>query len=151
MLFKMPGGPSLSDWTSLSPFGIAWELTTLSFVVDWVADIGGYLSLWENNALFSRHFVNGYKTRSMRESYTYHERRNKPLTVSYLPNGSVSAADGGNAVRDAYSVFASLDRLILTSLPVPAGVTVKVRFGEMHQLDSLALIYQIFVKKLKSH
>lgn len=44
--------PNLTDLnrlTSLNPFSIAWELTPLSFVVDWWFDIGGYLQNLETS------------------------------------------------------------------------------------------------------
>ena len=147
MYFSMPGGPELSDWTSLNPVGIAYELMTLSFVVDWVADIGGYLSLWENNALFSKHFVKGYESVSYKEYYTYNLRRREWSPWVYNASGSVISGGGSQNDASSYSVRGGLTRTVLTSLPTPPGVTVKVRFGSLHQLDSLALVYQLFVKK----
>lgn len=148
--FNIPGGPKISDWTSLNPIGIAYELMTLSFVIDWVADIGGYLSLWENNVLYSKHFIGGYKTRSYSENYTeeYHLYRLDPFT--YYPDGS---REGGFLERNdstAYSARRGMDRTLVMSLPVPAGITVKVNFGWKHQLDAIALLQGRFSKQLRS-
>jgi hypothetical protein len=43
---------SLSNYTSLNPAGIIWELTPFSFVADWFIDIGGYLRNLETALLY---------------------------------------------------------------------------------------------------
>jgi hypothetical protein len=149
MLFNIPGGPKLSDWTSLNPVGIAYELMTLSFVLDWVVDIGGYLSLWENNALFSKHFRMGYRTDTSYESYTYFDRVETHQPWVYDSNGNPVTGQDNLTERSAYLRRVRKNRVILTSLPIPAGVTVKVRFGVLHQLDSIALFSQLIGKKIR--
>lgn len=146
MLFNVPGGPSLSDWTSLNPIGIAYELMTLSFVIDWVADVGGYLSLWENNGLFSKHFLMGYETTSYKESYTWKYAFQQTIPSTYWPNGSLMSGSQKMERQTAVQKRSGKNRVRLTSLPTPPGVTVKVRFGTSHQLDALALLHN-FVGK----
>lgn len=147
MLFNMPGGPAISDWTSLNPIGIAYELMTLSFVIDWVADIGGYLSLWENNALFSKHFAGGYVTRSYKETYTFTHNYYQYIRYIWDSNGMPVTGSTESWGRHANCVRVGKDRVRLSSLPVPAGVTVKVRFGWKHQLDLAALFQQLVGRK----
>jgi hypothetical protein len=142
MLFNIPGGPKVSDWTSLNPVGIAYELMTLSFVIDWVADIGGYLSLWENNALFSKHFISGYKTRSYLEAYTHNKRVVRSQPWIYNPNGTPAQGFDSTAVYNGFLKRVGMNRTVITTLPTPPGVTIKVRFGTFHQLDALALLSQ---------
>lgn len=149
MVFRLPGGPRVSDWTSLNPIGIAYELMFLSFVIDWVADIGGYLSLWENNALFSQHFIAGYKTRSYKECFNYNTMYFERLPFTYFASGTYSGGRNVDTRATSYSVRLGNDRERLDVLPIPAGVTVKVNFGWKHQLDSVALLSQLFVTKLR--
>lgn len=149
-LFNMPGGPSVSDWTSLNPLGIAYELMTLSFVIDWVIDIGGYLSLWENNVLFSKYFIMGYETRTYRESYTFKSSYHSLDPFVYYPNG-VDLIKGfqQDTLTSSYCVRVGKDRSRIASLPTPSHPTVKVRFGSLHQLDSMALLHQLVSRKVR--
>ncbi|DAD52737.1 TPA_asm: maturation protein, partial [ssRNA phage SRR7976323_3] len=148
-VFSLPGGPKISDWTSLNPLGIAYELMTLSFVLDWVVDIGGYLSLWENAALFEKDFVAGYKTTSYVENYTVLQSYNEYVPFSYSPvgvptGGRLDKIDASSSVRRV-----GKERQRVLTLPTPSGVTVKVRFGWKHQLDAIALFHQLIVKRIR--
>lgn len=149
MLFRIPGGPKISDWTSLNPLGIAYELMTLSFVIDWVADVSGYLSLWENNALFSSNFIMGYRTRSYKEYYTYQYSRSASVPFVTDPGGCLQLGSSETTRASSYCVRVSKDRQRITTLPLPSSVTVKVKFGSLRQLDSIALFHQIIARKLR--
>lgn len=47
-------------WTSINPLAVAWELTPLSFVYDWIVDLGGYMRNMETSLLYQPDFVAGY-------------------------------------------------------------------------------------------
>lgn len=147
--FNIPGGPKISDWTSLNPLGIAYELMTLSFVLDWVVDIGGYLSLWENNALFSKHFKMGYVTDTSLEAYTHNVSSHAYQPWVYDSNGKPVTGYDNVSSKTGFIKRVRKNRERVLSLPTPPGITVKVRFGTLHQLDSIALFSQLIGKRLR--
>lgn len=148
-VFKLPGGPRISDWTSLNPLGIAYELMTLSFVLDWVVDVGGYLSLWENAALFEKDFVAGYKTTSYTETFTVLQSYLEFQPFVHSPSGGLISGRRDAMFASSFVKRVGKERQRVLTLPTPSGVTVKVRFGWKHQLDAVALFSQLIVKKLR--
>ncbi len=59
---RNPNYRDLSRLMSLSPISLAWELTTLSFVVDWFFDVGSFLADAETALMSGLEFVRGWKT-----------------------------------------------------------------------------------------
>lgn len=57
---------SLSNYTSLNPVSIAWELMPYSFVADWFYDVGGYLRNLESALLFSNQVQKAYSVEGYR-------------------------------------------------------------------------------------
>lgn len=60
--FRDNGGFDLNRWTSMNPVSIAWELLPLSFVFDYVYNVGQFLRSFESSLLTNSLFVDGYWT-----------------------------------------------------------------------------------------
>jgi hypothetical protein len=60
--FRPPDQVNLSRWTTLSPLSVAYELMTLSFVIDYVYNIGNMLRDAETAILYETTFDSGYIT-----------------------------------------------------------------------------------------
>lgn len=119
----------LSAMTSLDPKLIAWELTTLSFVVDWFVDIGGYLELAEAALGRGLVFESGQKT-----TLTI------AATTSSLSQTSGTVLNGtfGRGVGTYKKV--SFSRVRLYSFPSPRQPTINVQLGWRRLLSATALI-----------
>lgn len=126
---------ALSNFTSLNPASIAWELTPWSFVVDWFVDVGGYIRQMETSLLSQNLIESGYVTTVNHQDYsasaefdgtfsgiTYHER-------SY---GSFVAS--------------SQVRTPISSFPFPRAPTFKANLGSGRLLNAAALLSQ-FLRK----
>jgi hypothetical protein len=134
------------DFTSLNPFGIAWELVPLSFVADWFTNVGDTLSLWEDYILFANRFVNGFETRTYKEDIC----RFRNETVSYpaplWPNGQQVTGYLTDATETitARRSRRSLHRFLLQSLPSPGGFRIDVNLNSKRLLDAASLIRGVF-------
>lgn len=51
---------TMSQFSSLNPLSIAWELLPYSFVADWFFDLGSYLRSMESSLLLAPRFTGGY-------------------------------------------------------------------------------------------
>jgi len=60
--FRPSDSARVLRWASLNPIGWAWELTTLSFVVDYFYDVGGFLKDSETALAYANTFDSGYTT-----------------------------------------------------------------------------------------
>lgn len=145
--FIPPNMLDLHDWTSLSPAVIAWELFPLSFVYDWLVNVGDILSLWENYFQFRASFVDGRKTFTVRDNITYEENYTFRKPVSYWPNGQ--AIDGTyyiNNVTTSVGRISHKDRMKVLTLSMPPGINprFRVKLNASRYTDAIA----IFGKKL---
>lgn len=145
MFFGFPPGVKLYDWTSLNPLAIAWELTPLSFVSDWVVNVSQQLSLWENYFLFQSAFKSGYRTRTFKEIRDVTLSGTTSLYVGPNSFGTFLKIKSGGYTNDCRYK----DRTVLDALPRPSGVRVKVSFGAKRQLDAAALFHQLVNKKIR--
>lgn len=112
-----------------------WEIATLSFVVDWFVDIGGYLAAWRPGNAEVEHQVN---TTVVRQRINIVCSDSVPIT-SYK---NVSGSFGGHEVRHDW-----VKRDIEAGKPYlpifTAGALSTVR-----QIDSAALFYKMFGEKV---
>lgn len=92
LCFQDKGGFDLNRWTSLNPASIAWELLPLSFVFDYVYDVGSMLRSLETSLLYDSLFVDGYWTQLYAGSYAHDEvgLRNNGGDPIYIYQASAS-------------------------------------------------------------
>lgn len=146
--FAPPPGQQIWNWTSLNPASIAWELTPLSFVADWLFTISQYLELMENTVIYSRFFLDGYRTDTykatvFRDKTEYAESRALALSNSVFTQSYSDFSKGaGFEVRIK-------DRQILSSLPFPEGIHLKVKVNAKRQLDAAALVHQLVARRFR--
>lgn len=146
--FDISSDKTISDFTSLNPLGIAWELVPFSFVVDWLIDIGKYLETWENYFAFRNRFRGGFNTYRVLEVRTVDIKGSKSQRPVFLPNGYptdqtiYSYVEGTITARYVY-----LERNPQASLPMPIRPHVKMDLGSKQLIDTAALLRQIFSKR----
>lgn len=127
---------SLSNYTSLNPVSIAWELLPYSFVVDWVLNVGGYLRSLESSMLFQDQFVRGWSsTGQLIES-------NAQVYGSYMPPGGSYTESGSAFQRDVVQ-----SRSILSSTPRPYFPSVSAKLGWQRAVSGAALLSQFLGRK----
>lgn len=139
----------VTDFTSLNPLGIAWELLPFSFVVDWFVTVGQTLQLWEDHILFANRFVDGFRTFSYLEEFAYSHSEYKYSSPPYWP-GTGQQMDGflyeySDQVK-SLRVYKEKSRERLLSLPTPGGPRINVNVGARRLLDAAALIRGVFEK-----
>jgi hypothetical protein len=142
-LLLKPKGPSLTDFTSLNPIGIAWELLPLSFIGDWVWNVSQYLDLWENYFIWNSQFRSGYVTDTYIRETVQTRTGNTASQIQYYPDGTpVPYTFGNQYLNDTcYQVEKGKNRTKLTSLPWPSGMRLNISLGAKRQLDAAALIH----------
>jgi hypothetical protein len=76
---------TISEYTSLNPASIAWELTPYSFVVDWVYDLGSYIRNMETALLTATVFRNGFTSEGYLQQTWHTQQQNfvSPLLGRY--------------------------------------------------------------------
>lgn len=122
---------------------LVWELTTLSFVVDYFVNIGQYLELLEasmyNNGI---EFIDGYRTITQRtvEDWKFDEStpRSGPDNVS--PSTVRFKVDG-------IQIQTAKERRVLTAFPPPPLPVFKIPRASGALLNIAALLSQILQKR----
>jgi hypothetical protein len=145
-----PTAQRIANWTSLNPATIAWELVPLSFVVDWFVNVGDQLRSWENWVLYSGTFKSGYQTKVVRELRvgTYQAGIDFPKPV-YWPDGQLKQGYYGTRAVAGYTVyFVDKKRELLSGLPVPSGLRVKVNLNANRVADAAALTSKLWKRFL---
>lgn len=122
----------LSNYSSLNPASLAWELTPFSFVVDWVYDIGGYIRSAETALLNSGRFVSGYRTTTERVE------NNRTVTGSYSTGQNTF---GSTNMSGTYK-RTQKSRVVLASYPFPRLPSFNARLGSGQLLNAAALLSQ---------
>lgn len=146
-VFDLPTGPQFSDWTSLNPASIAWELVPFSFVADWFVGVGQCLENWENWFLYRNHFVIGYKTISYSERRSTDRRGRTVYQPRYHPDGTmVDQVLTEGIQQNTFTSGKGMVRSRLLTLPTPGGPRVKVDLNSKRMLDAAALISQVVRK-----
>lgn len=133
---------NLTRITSLNPLSIVWELVPLSFVVDWLYDIGGYLQLMESALGAGMTFKRGYAT----EVY-YHDLNEKVIMHTQEISG-LSIFDNYRSY-DAKWRHARKRRVKLTGFPFPRAPTFKLSLGSGQIITSAALLRVILLGKVR--
>jgi hypothetical protein len=128
----VPIGFDISRWTSLNPVSIAWELVPLSFVVDYIIDIGSWLRCMENGLLFNNRFKSGY----------YEELRASRKETK--GQAAVSGNYGGFDIREMSLSREDISyrRVLLTSYPFPKPPSFEVDLGSSRLLTIASLLSQ---------
>lgn len=123
---------SLSRLTSLNPASILWESLPFSFVVDWFYDVGGYLRSMESAIVSNKGVFSGYKTMT-------HLHKN---TISTVYNGTDSLSYVWQGYSEGSRYQTSLDRSLLTSLPLPRRPSFTANLGSARLINAAALLSQ---------
>lgn len=122
-------------YTSLNPLVIAWELVPLSFVVDWVYDIGGYLEALEGAAGFGQSFKRGfYVTGQKWEQF------------GQLYGGGTQSGTTRSWDCKAYYHYTAKNRYVLVSYPLPRPPIFKVNLGSQRLFSAASLLGQFLGK-----
>jgi len=122
---------------------LAWELTTLSFVVDYFVQIGGYLACLEA-ALASNgfEFVSGYESTSRRITQVLSATYSDTAPIDYSSRTSMSWGSG--MMNREITKF---DRKLLLSAPLPYRPVVKLPSASTALLNCAALLQLLFLSK----
>jgi hypothetical protein len=132
--FKAPQNAidHMSSYTSLNLVSIAWELTPLSFVVDWFVDVGGFLRDYESCLLLQHRWLRGYTTDTSKVYTT-------TLTDGAYTNAGYTTRY--DQVR-GWVISSFKERKVLSSPPVPRLPRFKVDLGWKQVVTSAALLRQ---------
>lgn len=141
-------GLQFTDFFSLNPLSVAWELVPYSFVVDWFVNIGQCLENWETYARYRSGYRNGYLTYTTKEDRIGHEFGVTTTPPEFWPNGQIKDATGTRDVFDLIGrcVYKYKERNIVSSLPLPYGPQVKLDLGSNQILSAAALMRQRLIK-----
>ena len=122
---------------------LAWELTTLSFVVDYFVQIGGYLACLEA-ALASNgfEFIKGYESTSRRITQKLTATYSDTAPINYTTRTEMAWGDG--FMEREITLF---DRKLLSSAPLPKRPVVKLPTASTALLNCAALLQLLFLSK----
>jgi hypothetical protein len=124
---------------------LVWELTTLSFVVDYFYNIGQYLELYEASVMNNGvRLVSGYCTHG-----TKNEQKKR---LSYVTSHTYSpyyfmVSEELSRHYECQRVVTAKSRSLLTSLPVPNLPTPKLPKASTPLLNIAALLSQFLSEK----
>lgn len=132
----------LTRITSIFPPTLLWELTTLSFVVDWFVDVGSYLANLEASFGVGLTFKHGYVTHSrlveLKQSCSWSVTPTVDTHRYLRPN---------LAIWQCSATEKALTRSLLTGFPRPMIPSLKVSLGSEQLLSLAALLRTIGLKK----
>jgi hypothetical protein len=138
--FKLSSLPTMADLLGLSPKflpELMWELTRLSFVVDWWFDVGQWLGAMRFTPQLT--VLGNTSSIKIKRSITVSAK----LGTQLFPGGTVE--DQGPCTFEVYEWF---DREVDRDLPLLP--TLNLKFDSyLHTVDALALILQPLLKKIK--
>lgn len=124
--------PGLSQWTSLNPLLVGYELIPYSFVFDWAFNLGSYLENLEQALRFQTSFDYGYVTSLVVVDYNFQEAGRTLGTSAYRV-----------ANRTANKHMVSMERSLSPSYPVPSFPSVKLDLGSSRLLSAASLLRQL--------
>lgn len=119
--------------TSLNPLGWAYELTTLSFVLDWFVNIGNYLQMLEQSLGAGLKFVHGYES-TLFGSIDTGELKGSHKDSSGNVNSTFSCP-----YREEYI---NQSRTVLQTFPTPYAPSFEVKLGWQRCISAAALLNQ---------
>jgi hypothetical protein len=140
----------LSQWSSLNPVSLAWEVIPYSFVVDWLIDVGSFLRNWETALLFGVRFKDGYV--STLEAYKGKETaQNNANGMLYgVPNGYPRSWWPAGEEPKAFRRYVNFNRTVLASWPYPRQPTFHVGLGSQRLFSAASLIRQLLDRNYHS-
>lgn len=120
---------ALSQFTSLNPVSFFYENIPFSFVLDWVYDVGGYIRSMETALATGLEFRSGYVTKT------------RKVTVSSVCKNTTNSS-GRIYLTDLSGKSSSrtLDRALLTGMPLPIAPSVDVNLGSARLLSAASLL-----------
>lgn len=124
---------------------LVWELTTLSFVVDYFISIGKYLELLEASLLNNGvEFVHGYQTFTTKRTEDIHIHHTLPRdpNLGWTPSYT-------QVKIDAIQTTVQKARVVLNSFPSPPLPVVKIPKASGPLLNCAALLSQILTRRIK--
>jgi len=122
-------------WASLNPIGWAWELIPLSFVLDWVYDVGGFIRDAETALAYNHTFDSGYVT------YL------RAVNGSVVTDGTLVIQGEGHRITCVSRMrYISFRRRVLGSWPFPRAPAFSAKLGSSQLLTSAALLAQLLKK-----
>lgn len=124
---------------SLNPVALAYELTRLSFVLDYFIDVGTYLREIETSLASGLELVRGYQTRTLRCI----NRITVPEMGNRMPNGELRSC---LSVAKGQEYVAYKQRLILGSMPLPHLPKWEPKLGWQRLVTLAALGRTLFFK-----
>jgi hypothetical protein len=128
--------PFLATLASLglsNPGTTAWELAKLSFVVDWVIGIGGWLNQLDYH--LGKQFQNG--------SYTTFTKEKVELTSAYVT--TLKVFNGGiveTGQSTAFIEWVDVSRTVLNTWPIAYLPVLKDPFSVSHVATAVSLLQQ---------
>jgi hypothetical protein len=122
-----PARYALNSYGLSNPLALAWELTTLSFVVDWFTGVGNFLR--GLTAGFGLDYLSGYETDFLSIDGVLHHR---------VVSKSLLALDGDPVMKCGLRVRAMKRTAEPGFLPPPVYLKVDLNLGQV--LSSLALL-----------
>lgn len=130
---------TLAKFSSLNPVSILWETTRLSFLVDYVIDIGGYMRNFETAMLYSGAITDGYKTVTIRKDSTWTRTGSgvPALNANWMVSGSLTG----------FASQVSMSRTLLSSYPFPVKPVFDVQLGSTRLLNVAALLAGLLPRK----
>lgn len=144
---RPPTPLSVYNWTSLDPAVIAWELLPLSFVADYVSNVGQTLALLESWRHFHGLFRQGFVSESSKSDIDSALQR-RGHRVAPWASGTVYTSYNEVNARHQRNTFHK--RSVLTSFPFPsATLRFEPKLGAQRQLTIAALFQQLVGKKLR--
>lgn len=132
-LYKMKNDriSRLSNYTSLNPWSITWELVPYSFVVDWVYNIGGYLRNLESSVLFQDQLVDAYYVQG-------YKRICRGILSQSVGGDSFGQWHACHATADQYDFYKSRGAASM----VPQTPSVQAKMGWQRLISAASLLSQ---------
>lgn len=122
---------------------LAWELVTLSFVVDYFVQVGGYLQCLESSlANNGFEFVSGYESTTRKVEQEYKKDQYPGPSINYT---SVVEQQWGTITKSRELV--TFQRKLMTRLPLPHRPVVKLPSASTALLNCAALLQLLFLSK----
>jgi len=149
MFFCVPPESTISNWTSLNPVGIAWELIPLSFVFDWFLNVGKYLDELETYVRFASSFRFGQLTQSGLTETVSTTDGVSDLGFTYFPNGFLAGGSGINSKHTISKYRQSHLNRLVSGFPFPSLPRLTANFNGDRIIDAASLIQQIVVRGLR--
>jgi hypothetical protein len=138
----LPPEKGIQDWTSLNPASIAWELLPLSFIADWLTNIGQTLQATSDWLMFNGAFQGGYRTVSTLIDA-------EDIFASHIASGPGAYDKGTTLVASARIYESSLNRVLDSNLPAPGGLRFRNGIGGKQMLDAAGLFHQLIGKNVR--